>query len=328
VGAALLEAEAGADDRAVNRARGEHFARLGQCGDPSGDVHRHAPDVAGEHLALAGVQADPHGQPERLEPVDDRLRAAHRPRRRAVEGDEERGAARLHLAPAEAVELAAYDRVVGNQQVAPPGVAETGRVPRRPDDVAEQDRQQLALAEPAPAAREELLDLADQCGRIADARQVVDAVELDVPGAGDPLGHVPRVAHVDQPVAHAVQNQRAVERGRSLLRVAGPVVSRRGERPRDRRVEDECTHALRALGGDLDRQRPAGQVAEQHGALAARAFMTAITSSTSSSSGSEPSSGSDRPLPRRSMRITRAKDASRSGSSPSPGRPRHARRGR
>ena len=40
------------------------------------------------------------------------------------------------------------------------------------------------------------------------ARQVVDALELDVARAGDALGQVARVAHVDQAVAGAVQDQR------------------------------------------------------------------------------------------------------------------------
>src|SRR6476661_6435668 len=51
------------------------------------------------------------------------------------------------------------------------------------------------------------LDLAEQRGAVADARQVVDALELDVARAGDVLGDVARVAHVDQAVAHAVEDQ-------------------------------------------------------------------------------------------------------------------------
>ena len=149
--------------------------------------------------------------------------------------DEERVADRLDLAAAEAVDLAADDRVVGHEQVAPAGVAEPGGVAGRADDVAEQDRQQLALRRAAPAAGEELLDLAEQRGAVADARQVVDALELDVPRAGDVLGDVARVAHVDQAVAHAVEDQRRhaevgelgadVEVGRAA---APPGAARRG----------------------------------------------------------------------------------------------------
>src|SRR3954452_2789328 len=150
VRAAVLEAEARADDRAVDRPGREHLARLGERGDARCDVHGHPADVVREHLALARVQPDAHGEPERLQTVDDRLRAAHRPRRRAVERDEERVADRLHLAPAEAVELAADDRVVGDEQVAPAGVAEAGGVPGRADDVAEQEREEVALDRRAP----------------------------------------------------------------------------------------------------------------------------------------------------------------------------------
>ncbi len=49
------------------------------------------------------------------------------------------------------------------------------------------------------------------------------------------------------------------------------------------------------------------------------ASSTAATSSTSSSSVTEPSSGSDRPTPRRSMIITRAKEPRRSKKDAIPG---------
>ena len=67
---------------------------------------------------------------------------------------------------------------------------------------------------PAPAGQE-LLDLAEQRGAVADARQVVDALELDVARAGDALGQVARVAHVDEAVVGAVQDQRRACAARS-----------------------------------------------------------------------------------------------------------------
>src|SRR3954468_1793612 len=131
VRAPVLEAEARSDDRPVDRPRREHLARLGESRDPRRDVHRDAADVVADDLALAGVQPRPRRQPERLQPLDDRLRAADRPRRRPVEGDQERVADRLDLAAAEAVELTADDRVVGDEQVAPARVAEARPVAGR-----------------------------------------------------------------------------------------------------------------------------------------------------------------------------------------------------
>ena len=136
-----------ADDRAVDGPGDEQLAGLGQLRHARGDVHGHAADVVAEQLALARCA----GRPARSSPsaLDGRARSPAA-QRTACDGapandDEERVADRLDLAAAEAVDLAADDRVVGHEQVAPAGVAEPGGVAGRADDVGEQDRQQRAL---------------------------------------------------------------------------------------------------------------------------------------------------------------------------------------
>jgi hypothetical protein len=59
----------------------------------------------------------------------------------------------LDLAPAEAVDLAAHRGLVGAEQVAPARVAQARRVAGRPDDVAEDDGQQVARDRAASARR-------------------------------------------------------------------------------------------------------------------------------------------------------------------------------
>jgi hypothetical protein len=76
-----------------------------------------------------------------LEPVDHRQRGTDRPGG-AVERREERVAGRVHLGPAETVELTAHDGPVALER-ALPAVVTGGRGPRRrPDDVGEQDRRE------------------------------------------------------------------------------------------------------------------------------------------------------------------------------------------
>jgi hypothetical protein len=57
--AAVLEAQPGADDEVLDRARHEHLAGRGRLFDACGDVHADAAQVVAEDLALAGVDADP-----------------------------------------------------------------------------------------------------------------------------------------------------------------------------------------------------------------------------------------------------------------------------
>ena len=125
-----------------------------QRGDARGDVDGHAAHVVADDLALAGVQADADLEARAARTASTMAsRAAHRVRRRAVEGDEEGVADRLDLAPAEAVELAAHGGLVGAEQVAPARVAQARGVAGRADDVAEDHRQQVARDRCASARR-------------------------------------------------------------------------------------------------------------------------------------------------------------------------------
>src|SRR4051794_20821768 len=99
VRAALLEADPGAGDEVLHRARHEHLPRLRKRADSCGDVDRDAADVLADHLHLAGVQPDPHRDARPARGGQDRLAAPDRPRR-AVEGRERAVAERLHLASA------------------------------------------------------------------------------------------------------------------------------------------------------------------------------------------------------------------------------------
>ena len=117
--------------------------------------------------------------------VDDRQRAAVREARRAVEDDQEAVADRLDLAPVEAVDLVADRGVVGREQVGPLGVAEPRGVVVELTMSVNSDGQQRAVGRPAAHAGQELLDLGDQRVGVADARHVVDALELDEARAGD-----------------------------------------------------------------------------------------------------------------------------------------------
>ena len=121
-------------------------------------------------------------------------------------------------------------RVVRGQEGAPARVAQPGRVPGRVDDVREEHRQQLARDAAAAPASQELLDLAQQRRAVADAHEVVVALELDQARAGHTLGDEPRVARVDDEVAAAVEHE---GRDAQALEVVARVVPR--DLPRVRR---------------------------------------------------------------------------------------------
>ena len=121
------------------------------------------------------------------------------------------------------------------------------------------------------AAGEELLDLGDERLGVADAGQVVDAVEFDVAGAGDPLGHEARVAHVDGAVASAVQDQggqaqpaevlaRVVLRGAAPERAHGAGAGRES-----RELPEPCAEAfvVGSRGSDLGEVRGAAPTGER-----------------------------------------------------------------
>ena len=166
--------------------------------------------------------------------LDDRQRAAVREARRAVEDDQEAVADRLDLAPVEAVDLVADRGVVRGQEVGPLGVAELRCAVGRADDVGEEDGQQRAVGRPPPHAGQELLDLGDQRVGVADARHVVDAVELDEARAGDALGERARVARrrsSGRRCGAGSASARARRRARRARRRGG-VAPQRAHRPR------------------------------------------------------------------------------------------------
>src|SRR3954451_20389741 len=192
VAAAPVELQARADDRPVDRARGQHLAGLRHPGDARGDVDGHAADVVADQLALARVQPRAQLDAQAADRLHDRARAAQRVGRRTVEGGQERVADGLDLAPAVALDLAPDRVVVGGEQVAPAAVAQARGMPGRVDDVGEQHGHEPPL-QPAggvAAAGEELLDLAEQRLGVAEHRQAVLAGQLDEPRAGDLLGEV------------------------------------------------------------------------------------------------------------------------------------------
>ena len=71
------------------------------------------------------------------------------------------------------------------EQIPPAAVAQLGDTCRGVDDVGEHHREQCPRPlSPAPAAGEELLDLFDDRLAVADERQGVDSIQLDVTGPG------------------------------------------------------------------------------------------------------------------------------------------------
>ena len=112
----------------------------------------------------------------------------------------------------------------------------------RADDVAEDDGQQVACDRARAPTGEELLDLAEHVRAVDRAREVVDALELDVARARDASGQVARIAHVDQAVAGAVQDER---RDAQLAEQVGDVVIAGGvhEPQQLARAQGQALHA-------------------------------------------------------------------------------------
>ena len=139
--AAMVEAQARSHHQVLDRARHEDLARAGGRGDPRADVDGDPAYLGSGQLALAGVQAGPCLHADRADRGADRLAAADRPGR-AVEHREEAIAGGVDLAAAEALELAAHERMVTLEQAVPALVAELCRTGGGADDVGEEQRQQ------------------------------------------------------------------------------------------------------------------------------------------------------------------------------------------
>ena len=125
--------------------------------------------AATDDLDLADVHAGPHLQPLALGGTHDRRRAMQRRRRRG-EGGEQPVASRVHLAPAEALELHARGLEVLREQVPPARVAQPRGDRGGVDEVREEKRDEHAAVDPGREARER----ADPGPLDLDARLVAD----------------------------------------------------------------------------------------------------------------------------------------------------------
>src|SRR5438477_4237938 len=110
MGAAVVEGEPGAGDEILDGLRDEHLARPGERGDPCPGVDGDAADLRPVELTFAGVDTGADLDAQLPDSLAGRERTADGARR-PVEGGEEAVARRVHLAAAEAVELAP-DRAV------------------------------------------------------------------------------------------------------------------------------------------------------------------------------------------------------------------------
>src|SRR5439155_9429264 len=194
--------------RSFTGAGDEDLAGRGARRHPSPDVDGNAPHIVAHQLALASVQPGPHLDPERADAIADGAGAADRARR-SVKRREEAVAYRLYFATAEPPELAADERVVVGEQVAPPLVAHLGGTGGRADDVREQDRGQDAVEfAGGPFAGDELLrPLQDGVG-VAGPGEVVDAGKFDVLCPGDVLRHVAGAFDGSRLVPSAMDDER------------------------------------------------------------------------------------------------------------------------
>src|ERR1700730_7043040 len=121
--AAVRELESRPGHEIFDRVRDQHLARAGERGDARADMDGDAAALGAHHLAFAGMASGPHLEAERPYILGDRRRAAHGTGW-PVEGREEPVAGRVDLAPAEAREVAAHERVVSIQHLVPTLVAE------------------------------------------------------------------------------------------------------------------------------------------------------------------------------------------------------------
>jgi hypothetical protein len=121
--------------------------------------HGDAADPPVDRLALAGVKPRPHLDTQRVDVLDDRLRAPDGPRR-TVERGEEPVAGRVHLPPAEACEERTDTRTMALDERAPRAVAELSRLLGRSHDVGEENggKHALELVGLASNLAEEVVD--------------------------------------------------------------------------------------------------------------------------------------------------------------------------
>jgi hypothetical protein len=143
IGAAILEARAGAGDQVLDGAGRQDLRCSGERHDPRADVHGNAAELAVDLLTFAGVHSGSHVDTEALNGHDDRGSTRERASRLRERGEEPVAGGVLLAAPV-APELLADDSAEPRQQLPPTGIAELRSQGSRADDVEEQNGRQPA----------------------------------------------------------------------------------------------------------------------------------------------------------------------------------------
>jgi len=81
VATAISKLKAGPCNQVSHCARHDDLARRGCCHHSSTNVYGNPAQFAARHLAFTGVNTGPDPKPEPVSPINDRGRAAYRPRR-------------------------------------------------------------------------------------------------------------------------------------------------------------------------------------------------------------------------------------------------------
>src|SRR5882672_11402612 len=198
---AIVESKARPGHQILDRAGDEYFTALGERGHARADVHRDASQLVPHDLALASVHAGANLDAEASYALGDRTARPHRARG-TVERRQKAVARRVDLAATEAPQFRANRRVVRLNQIAPATVADLRGASRGVDDVGEEDgREQTVGLRDMTDAGHEFLDLVDDSIHVADPREVVDPVQLDVLRARNVLSEVACGFHGDGALA-------------------------------------------------------------------------------------------------------------------------------
>src|ERR1700731_1544418 len=139
VRAEILERDAGAGHKILDRTRADDVVGTSETCDPRGDVHCDAPYVIVRNFDFASVNACANRYSERAQRGDDRLCAVNGTCR-AIERCKKAVPKRFHFTPTKAGQVSSYSLVVLVQQVAPTAVAERGSLLGRTDDVGKENR--------------------------------------------------------------------------------------------------------------------------------------------------------------------------------------------
>ena len=127
VGAAVLEDDAGTDDRVLNGLRRQYLVWPREGADSGSDVNGDAAELRSENLELTRVGACAHAEPDAAHRRTDRLCGSNRPGG-AIEGGQESVARPIDLPPSEVLKLGSNDLVVTLKKRAPFRVADAGGV--------------------------------------------------------------------------------------------------------------------------------------------------------------------------------------------------------